>query len=127
MESFPGLHPKSYVYCSNFSWATPKQNTSLLGKLIFRPEACSNANRSSFILHALSMSWSIKSIVSSAYWRIESPPSTRCRISPSNCSSNIALPMRTFSKSTIILNNRGDKGSPCLSPFLFGSSVQHYH
>jgi hypothetical protein len=52
MGSFPGLHPKSFVYYSNFSWAAPKQKISLLWKLIFKPEAYSNANSNSFKLHA---------------------------------------------------------------------------
>jgi hypothetical protein len=54
----------------------------------------------------------MKIIVSLAYWRIESPLSTKCGTTPSNCPSDLALLMITFNISAMMLNNQEDKGSP---------------
>jgi hypothetical protein len=58
----------------------------------------------------------MKIMVSLAYWRIESPLSTKCGTTP-NCPSDLVLLMITFNISAMMLNNQGDKGSPCRRPF----------
>ena len=97
--------------------ASPKQNSSLLWKLILSPESCSIAQSKSFILTAWSRLLSIKMIVSSAYCKTESPPSTKCGTTPDICPFSLALQMRIANISTTILKSKGDSGSPCLTPF----------
>ena len=73
----PCLQPNKSMYISEDSWALPKQKSSLLWKLILTHEICSNAQSRSFMLRAFSRSFSIKIIVSSAYCKIDNPPSIK--------------------------------------------------
>jgi hypothetical protein len=65
------------------------------------------------------MLWSINSIVSSVYYRIEGPSCTRCGIKPVIFPSSLALDISKASIPATKLNNKGDKGSPCLKPLFF--------
>jgi hypothetical protein len=69
-------------------------------------------HRINFVLSALFKSCFIKIIVSYAYYLIDTPPSTRCGISPTTFLSLFALAMRIANISTMILNKMGDIGSP---------------
>jgi len=57
-------------------------------------------------------------MVSSAYCRIERPSSTRCGTTPLTLLLDLALRIRVAQMSSTKLNKIGDKGSPCLTPFL---------
>ena len=63
------------------------------------------------------MSSSKNRIVSSAYCRIHSLPSTKCGTTPFIWLSSLALETSNASISATKLNTIGDRGSPCLSPF----------
>ena len=63
----PIPHPKICEQMHCWFLASPKQNSSLLWKLILSPESCSKAQSKSFILTAWSRLLSMKMIVSSAY------------------------------------------------------------
>ena len=114
---FPDWQPKSCEYCCSISLARPKQNISLLWKLILRPDNCSKAHSNIFVLVAFSISWSMKRMVSSAYYKIDKPPSTRWGTTPVTWPSSLALIIRIANMSTTILNKMGESGSPCLRPF----------
>lgn len=60
----------------------------------------------------------IERIVSSAYCSMEMPSATKCGSTPLNCPTSFARARRTANISTTRLNKRGDKGYPCLTPFL---------
>ena len=63
------------------------------------------------------MSSSKNRIVSSAYCRIHSLPSTKCGTTPFIRLSSLALETNNASISATKLNKIGDRGSPRLSPF----------
>jgi hypothetical protein len=69
------------------------------------------------MLFACSKSFSIKSIVSSAYCKMEIPASIRCGTSPVIYPSSLALDISKDNMSATKLSKIGDKGSPCLKPF----------
>ena len=73
----PNSHPNNCLYASCSSLALPKQNNSFLWKLIFNPVNCSNKHNTSFMFLTFAKSCSMKMIVSSPYYRIDTPPSTR--------------------------------------------------
>ena len=104
-----------YSYCTPF--ASPKQNNSLLWKLILSPDSCSNMVSNSFMYLASSKLCSIKMIVSSAYCRMDMPPSTRCGIRSEIYPSCFALSIKIANISATKLKSKGDNGSPYLKPF----------
>ena len=116
--NIPWPQPKICSYSVLKTMASPKQNNSLLWKLILRPDNCSNAHSKSFRFFACSRLFSIKRIVSSAYCKTERPLSTRCGTIPLNYWFSLALAIKIASMSTTILKSMGDSGSPCLTHFL---------
>ena len=105
------------MYWLSQFFASPKQNISLLWKLILRPDSCSKAQRIVLMLWACSRLWSIKRIVSSAYCSIDSPSSTKWGTTPLSKPSAFALLMKSVSMSATKLKRMGESGSPCLSLF----------
>jgi hypothetical protein len=91
--------------------------THSYGNWFFKPDTCSKALSKRLMFRAWSMLCSIKSIISSAYYRIDKPSSVRFGITPFVCPSDLALLIKTASVSTTIINSKGDKGSPCLTSF----------
>ena len=94
-----------------------KTENFTLWKFIFNPDNCSKAQRINFMLWACSRLCSKKRIVSSAYCRIDKPPSTRWGTTLRSWSSVFFLFMKSASISATILNNIDERGSPCWSPF----------
>ena len=123
----PISHPKIWEYSLPRSLASPKQNISLLWKLVLRPDNCSKAHSKSFMFLASSRSFSMKRIVSSAYCKIDKPLSTRFGTRPLINSVCFARSIKIAKISTTILKRIGDNGSPCLTPSLSESNVLYYH
>ena len=99
------------------SFASPKHNNSLLWKLILRPGNFSKEHSTNFKFLACSISFSKKRIKSSAYWRMERPPSTRSGIKPLIRSLSLALDIKIEGMSPTKLKSNGERGSPCLKPY----------
>jgi hypothetical protein len=68
----------------------------------------------SFVFFACSRSLSMNIVVSSAYYKIDNPSSTKWGITPLIWPSSFAFVINMESISTTILNRIGDMGSPCV-------------
>ena len=100
-------------------FASPKQNNSLLWKLILSPDSCSNMVSNSFMFLASSKLCSIKMIVSSAYCKMDIRPSTRCGTRPEICPCCFALSIKIAIISATKLNAKATMDLPIstLEPF----------
>jgi hypothetical protein len=85
-----------------------------------RLDNSSKAVSSSFMFLAWSKLWSMKSIMSFAYYRIDRPSSIMCEITPNIFPSVLALLIRIANMSTTMIKGLEIMGLLTSLPFLFG-------